>query len=81
MVEADYEKIQVLYETDMISNITDQIIPDIKEQEEKPFDDVYSIVSINEAFHITIKQIGIAHMIRNSVKFVSYKDLRVFVMF
>ena len=34
--------------------------------------------AINAAFLNTIQQRCIVHMIRNSVKFVSYKDLRVF---
>ena len=138
----------------MVSNITDQIIPDIKEWQGRPLDDVYPIVfiddahfsvrddsrvvkkaayivlginrdgdkkiieiyigenesskfwlrvlndlkqrgvkdilimcsdnltgikeAINAAFPNTIQQRCIVHMIRNSVKFVSYKDLRVF---
>ena len=152
------EQIQDLYGIDvsatMVSNITDQIIPDIKEWQGRPLDDVYPIVfidavhfsvredsrvvkkaayivlginrdgykeiigiyigenesskfwlgvlndlkqrgvkdilimcsdnltgikeAINAAFPNTIQQRCIVHMIRNSVKFVSYKDLRVF---
>ena len=90
----------------VVSNITDQIIPDIKEWQGRPLDDVYPIVfidvvhfsvredsrvvkkvayivlgikeAINAAFPNTIQQRCIVHMIRNSAKFVSYKDLRVF---
>jgi putative transposase len=152
------EQIQDLYGIDvsatMVSNITDQIIPDIKEWQGRPLDDVYPIVfidavhfsvredsrvvkkaayivlginrdgykeiigiyigenesskfwlgvlndlkqrgvkdilimcsdnltgikdAINAAFPNTIQQRCIVHMIRNSVKFVSYKDLRLF---
>lgn len=152
------EQIQDLYGIDvsatMVSNLTDQIIPDIKEWQGRPLDDVYPIVfidavhfsvredsrvvkkaayivlginrdgykeiigiyigenesskfwlgvlndlkqrgvkdilimcsdnltgikeAINAAFPNTIQQRCIVHMIRNSVKFVSYKDLRVF---
>ena len=152
------EQIQDLYGIEvsatMVSNITDQIIPDIKEWQGRPLDDVYPIVfidavhfsvredsrvvkkaayivlginkdgykeiigiyigenesskfwlsvlndlkqrgvkdilimcsdnltgikeAINAAFTNTIQQRCIVHMIRNSVKFVSYKDLRVF---
>ena len=152
------EQIQDLYGIDvsatMVSNITDQIIPDIKEWQGRPLDDVYPIVfidavhfsvredsrvvkkaayivlginqdgykeiigiyigenesskfwlgvlndlkqrgvkdilimcsdnltgikeAINAAFPNTIQQRCIVHMIRNSVKFVSYKDLRAF---
>ena len=90
----------------VVSNITDQIIPDIKEWQGRPLDDVYPIVfidavhfsvredsrvvkkvdyivlgikeAINVAFPNTIQQRCIVHMIRNSAKFVSHKDLRVF---
>lgn len=152
------EQIQDLYGIDvsatMVSNITDQIIPDIKEWQGRALDDVYPIVfidavhfsvredsrvvkkatyivlvinrdgykeiigiyigenesskfwlgvlndlkqrgvkdilimcsdnltgikeAINAAFPNTIQQRCIVHMIRNSVKFVSYKDLRLF---
>lgn len=152
------EQIQDLYGIDvsatMISNITDQIIPEIKEWQERPLDDVYPIVfidavhfsvrdenrvvkkaayvvlgitkdgykeivgvyigenesskfwlgvlndlkqrgvkdilimcsdnltgikeAINAAFPNTVQQRCIVHMIRNSVKFVSYKDLKTF---
>ncbi len=152
------EQIQDLYGIDvsatMISNITDQIIPEIKEWQERPLEDVYPIVfidavhfsvreenrvvkkaayvvlgitkdgykeivgvyigenesskfwlgvlndlkqrgvkdilimcsdnltgikeAINAAFPNTVQQRCIVHMIRNSVKFVSYKDLKAF---
>ena len=152
------EQIQDLYGIDvsatMISNITDQIIPEIKEWQERPLDDVYPIAfidavhfsvrdenrvvkkaayvvlgitkdgykeivgvyigenesskfwlgvlndlkqrgvkdilimcsdnltgikeAINAAFPNTVQQRCIVHMIRNSVKFVSYKDLKTF---
>ena len=152
------EQIQDLYGIEvsatMVSNITDQIIPEIKEWQERPLDDVYPIVfidavhfsvreenrvvkkaayivlginkegykeimgiwigesesskfwlgvlnelkqrgvkdilimcsdnltgikeAINTAFPNTIQQRCIVHMIRNSVKFVSYKDLKPF---
>lgn len=152
------EQIQDLYGIDvsatMISNITDQIIPEIKEWQARPLDDVYPFVfidavhfsvrednhivkkaayivlginsdgfkevlgiwigenesakywlgvlnelkqrgvkdililcsdnltgikeAVNAAFPNTIQQRCIVHMIRNSVKFVSYKDLKAF---
>ena len=152
------EQIQDLYGIEvsatMVSNITDQIIPEIKEWQERPLDDVYPIVfidavhfsvreenrvvkkaayivlgvnkdgfkdvlgiwigenesskfwlgvlnelkqrgvkdilimcsdnltgikeAINTAFPNTVQQRCIVHMIRNSVKFVSYKDLKEF---
>ena len=152
------EQIQDLYGIEvsatMVSNITDQIIPEIKEWQERPLDDVYPIVfidavhfsvrednrvvkkaayivlgidkegyknilgiwigesesskfwlgvlndlkqrgvkdilimcsdnltgikeAINTAFPNTIQQRCIVHMIRNSVKFISYKDLKEF---
>lgn len=152
------EQIQDLYGIEvsatMISNITDQIIPEIKEWQERPLDDVYPFVfidavhfsvrednrvvkkaayivlginsegyksvlgiyigenesakywlsvlnelkergikdilimcsdnltgikeAINAAFPDTIQQRCIVHMIRNSVKYVSYKDLKEF---
>lgn len=152
------EQIQDLYGVNvsatMVSNITDQIIPDIKEWQGRALDDVYPIVfidavhfsvredsrvvkkaayivlginrdgykeiigiyigenesskfwlgvlndlkqrgvkdilimcsdnltgikeAIDAAFPNTIQQRCIVHMIRNSVKFVSYKDLRLF---
>ena len=152
------EQIQDLYGIEvsatMVSNITDQIIPIIKEWQERPLDDVYPIVfidavhfsvreearvvkkaayivlgidregfkdvlgiwigenesskfwlgvlnelkqrgikdilimcsdnltgikeAINTAFPNTVQQRCIVHMIRNSVKFVSYKDLKEF---
>lgn len=152
------EQIQDLYGIEvsatMVSNITDQIIPEIKEWQERPLDDVYPIVfidavhfsvrdenrvvkkaayvvlginkegykeimgiwigenesskfwlgvlnelkqrgvrdilimcsdnltgikeAINTAFPNTVQQRCIVHMIRNSVKFVSYKDLKSF---
>ena len=152
------EQIQDLYGIEisatMVSNITDQIIPEIKEWQERPLDDVYPIVfidavhfsvreenrvvkkaayivlgidkdgyknilgiwigenesskfwlgvlndlkqrgvkdilimcsdnltgikqAIETAFPKTIQQRCIVHMIRNSVKFVSYKDLKAF---
>lgn len=152
------EQIQDLYGIDvsatMVSNITDQIIPEIKEWQDRPLEDVYPIVfidavhfsvrednrvvkkaayivlgidkegyknilgiwigenesskfwlgvlndlkrrgvndilimcsdnltgikqAIETAFPNTIQQRCIVHMIRNSVKFVSYKDLREF---
>lgn len=152
------EQIQDLYGIDvsatMVSNITDKIIPEIKEWQSKPLDDIYPIVfidavhfsvrennrvvkkaayivlginkegykevlgiwigesesakfwlgvlnelkergvkdililcsdnltgikqAIDAAFPNTIQQRCIVHMIRNSVKFVSYKDLKEF---
>lgn len=152
------EQIQDLYGIEvsatMISNITDQIIPEIKEWQSRPLDDVYPFVfidavhfsvrednhivkkaayivlginsdgfkevlgiwigenesakywlgvlnelkqrgvkdililcsdnltgikeAVNAAFPNTIQQRCIVHMIRNSVKFVSYKDLKAF---
>lgn len=152
------EQIQDLYGIEvsatMVSNITDQIIPEIKEWQERALDDVYPIVfidaihfsvrtenrvvkkaayvvlginkegykeimgiwigenesskfwlgvlnelkqrgvkdilimcsdnltgikeAINTAFPNTVQQRCIVHMIRNSVKFVSYKDLKSF---
>ena len=152
------EQIQDLYGIDvsatMVSNITDQIIPEIEEWQKRPLEDVYPIVfidavhfsvreenrvvkkaayvvlgitkdgykeiigvyigenesskfwlgvlndlkqrgikdilimcsdnltgikeAINAAFPNTVQQRCIVHMIRNSVKFVSYKDLRAF---
>lgn len=152
------EQIQDLYGIEvsatMVSNITDQIIPEIKEWQERPLDDIYPIIfidavhfsvrednrvvkkaayivlginkdgykeivgiyigenesskfwlgvlndlkqrgvkdilimcsdnltgikeAINAAFPNTVQQRCIVHMIRNSVKFVSYKDLKAF---
>ena len=152
------EQIQDLYGIEvsamMVSNITDQIIPEIKEWQERPLDDIYPIVfidavlfsvrednrvvkkaayivlginkdgykeivgiyigenesskfwlgvlndlkqrgvknilimyidnltgikeALNTAFPNTVQQRCIVHMIRNSVKFVSYKDLKAF---
>lgn len=152
------EQIQDLYGIEvsatMVSNITDQIIPEIREWQERPLDEIYPIVfidavhfsvreenrvvkkaayivlginkdeykeilgiwigenesskfwlgvlndlksrgvkdilimcsdnlsgikeTINTAFPDTIQQRCIVHMIRNSVKFVSYKDLKEF---
>ena len=152
------EQIQELYGIEvsatMVSNITDQIIPEIKEWQERPLDDVYPFVfidavhfsvrednhivkkaayialginqegfkevlgiwigenesakywlgvlnelkqrgikdililcsdnltgikeAINAAFPNTVQQRCIVHMIRNSVKFVNYKDLKAF---
>lgn len=152
------EQIQDLYGIEvsatMVSNITDQIIPEIKEWQERPLDDVYPFVfidavhfsvrednrvikkaayivlginkdgfkeilgiwigenesakywlgvlnelkqrgikdilimcsdnltgikeAINTAFPNTIQQRCIVHMIRNSVKYVNYKDLKEF---
>ena len=152
------EQIQDLYGIEvsatMVSNITDQIIPEIKEWQERPLDDVYPFVfidavhfsvrednivvkkaayivlginsegykevigiyigenesskywlgvlnelkergvkdilimcsdnltgikeAINAAFPNTVQQRCIVHMIRNSVKYVNYKDLKAF---
>lgn len=152
------EQIQELYGIEvsatMVSNITDQIIPEIKEWQERPLDDIYPFVfidavhfsvrednhiikkaayivlgvnseefkevlgiwigenesakywlgvlnelkqrgmkdililcsdnltgikeAINVAFPNTVQQRCIVHMIRNSVKFVNYKDLKEF---
>lgn len=152
------EQIQDLYGIEvsatMVSNITDQIIPEIKEWQERPLDDVYPFVfidavhfsvrednrvvkkaayivlginadgfkeilgiwigenesakywlgvlnelkqrgvkdilimcsdnltgikeAINTAFPNTVQQRCIVHMIRNSVKYVNYKDLKEF---
>ena len=152
------EQIQELYGIEvsatMVSNITDQIIPEIKEWQERPLDDVYPFIfidavhfsvrednhivkkaayvvlginsegfkeilgiwigenesakywlgvlnelkqrgikdiliicsdnltgikeAINAAFPNTVQQRCIVHMIRNSVKFVNYKDLKSF---
>ena len=141
------EQIQDLYGIEvsatMVSNITDQIIPEIKEWQERPLDDVYPFVfidavhfsvrednhivkkaayivlgiwigenesakywlgvlnelkqrgirdiliicsdnltgikeAINAAYPNTVQQRCIVHMIRNSVKFVNYKDLKEF---
>ena len=152
------EQIQDLYgieiSSTMVSNITDQVIPEIQEWQERPLEDVYPIVfidavhfsvreenrvvkkaayivlgitkdghkeiigiwigenesskfwlgvlndlknrgvkdiliicsdnltgikeAINTAFPNAIQQRCIVHMIRNSVKFVSYKDLKIF---
>ena len=38
----------------MVSNITDQIIPDIKEWQGRPLDDVYPIVFIDAA-HFSVR--------------------------
>ena len=152
------EQIQELYGIEvsatMVSNITDQVIPEIKEWQARPLDDVYPFVfidavhfsvrednhiikkaayivlginsegfkevlgiwigenesakywlgglnelkqrvvkdililcsdnltgikeAINAAYPNTVQQRCIVHMIRNSVKFVSYKDLKLF---
>ena len=141
------EQIQELYGIEvsatMVSNITDQIIPEIKEWQERPLDDVYPFVfidavhfsvrednhivkkaayivlgiwigenesakywlgvlnelkqrgikdiliicsdnltgikeAINAAYPNAVQQRCIVHMIRNSVKFVNYKDLKEF---
>lgn len=39
----------------MVSNITDQIIPEIKEWQERPLDDVYPFVFI-DAVHFSVKE-------------------------
>ncbi len=53
------EQIQDLYGIDvsatMVSNITDQIIPDIKEWQGRPLDDVYPIVFI-DAVHFSVRE-------------------------
>ena len=52
------EQIQDLYGIEvsatMVSNITDQIIPQIKEWQERPLDDVYPIVFI-DAIHFSVR--------------------------
>ena len=53
------EQIQDLYGIEvsatMVSNITDQIIPIIKEWQERPLDDVYPIVFI-DAVHFSVRE-------------------------
>lgn len=53
------EQIQDLYGIEvsatMVSNITDQIIPEIKEWQERPLDDVYPIVFI-DAVHFSVRE-------------------------
>ena len=53
------EQIQDLYGIEvsatMVSNITDQIIPDIKEWQGRPLDDVYPIVFI-DAVHFSVRE-------------------------
>lgn len=53
------EQIQDLYGIEvsatMVSNITDQILPKIKEWQERPLDDVYPIVFI-DAVHFSVRQ-------------------------
>ena len=53
------EQIQDLYgievSSTMVSNITDQILPDIKEWQNRPLDDVYPIVFI-DAVHFSVRQ-------------------------
>ena len=53
------EQIQELYGIEvsatMVSNITDQIIPEIKEWQERPLDDVYPIVFI-DAVHFSVRE-------------------------
>ena len=39
----------------MVSNITDQIIPETKEWQERPLDEVYPIVFI-DAVHFSVRQ-------------------------
>lgn len=53
------EQIQDLYgievSSTMVSNITDQILPEIKEWQNRPLDDVYPIVFI-DAVHFSVRQ-------------------------
>ena len=53
------EQIQELYGIEvsatMVSNITDQIIPEIKEWQERPLDDVYPFVFI-DAVHFSVRE-------------------------
>ena len=53
------EQIQDLYGIEvsatMVSNITDQIIPEIKEWQERPLDEVYPIVFI-DAVHFSVRE-------------------------
>lgn len=39
----------------MISNITDQIIPEIKECQERPLDDIYPFVFV-DAVHFNVRK-------------------------
>jgi transposase-like protein len=54
-----YEQIQDLYGIEvsatMVSNITDQIIPEIKEWQERPLEDVYPFVFI-DAVHFSVRE-------------------------
>lgn len=53
------KKLQDLYGIEvsatMISNITDQIIPEIKECQERPLDDIYPFVFV-DAVHFNVRK-------------------------
>ena len=59
LMEGENEQIQELYGIEvsatMVSNITDQVIPEIKEWQARPLDDVYPFVFI-DAVHFSVRE-------------------------
>lgn len=67
------EQIEGLYgfsiSTEMVSSITDRIAPEIKEWQQRPLEPVYPKAEVQRC---------IIHQLRNSFKYVSYKDIKAF---
>ena len=59
-----------------VSRITDKILPIVKEWQERPLESVYAVVFIEAVFPQTEIQQCIIHQIRNTTKFVSYKEIK-----
>jgi putative transposase len=63
----------------LISKITDKILPEVNEWQNRALETVYPILkglgeAINAVFSRTKQQLCIVHQIRNSTRFVPYKD-------
>ena len=81
MTTADIEShMRELYDIEIsdstVSRITDKILPIVKEWQERPLESVYAVVFIEAVFPQTEIQQCIIHQIRNTTKFVSYKEIK-----
>ena len=56
---------------EMVSNITDKIIPEMNEWKARRLDDIYPFVFIKVAFPKTDHQ---THFVRNTLKYVNHRD-------
>jgi transposase-like protein len=75
--------IKETYDTDIsaatLSNITDKVIPLVKEWQQRPLESLYCIVWLDAIYPQTEVQTCVVHQIRNSIKYVASKDQKSFM--